>query len=85
MIRVEHTRIRSLTFSDSMPDYPPTGLDDTLAFGKHEGTKLWVVLETDPTYVRWLIEDADLSFQLDDEAWEKYQEELARYEKYEDR
>lgn len=67
-----------------MPDYPPTGLDDELPFGKHEGTKLWVVLESDPSYVRWLIEWADMDFRLDDEAWEKYQDEIARYEKYEE-
>jgi len=67
-----------------MTDYPPTGLDDKLPFGKHEGMKLWVILESDPTYVRWLIEDADMDFHLDDEAWEKYQDEIARYEKYEE-
>lgn len=67
-----------------MPDYPPTGLDDELPFGKHEGEPLWVVLGTDVTYVRWLIEEADMDFQLDDEAWQKYQEELDRYEKYEE-
>jgi len=67
-----------------MSDYPPTGLDDEIPFGKHEGANLWVILESDPTYVRWLIEEADINFQLDDEAWEKYQEEVARYEKYEE-
>jgi len=66
-----------------MPDYPPTGLDDKLPFGKHEGTKLGVILESDPSYVRWLIEKADMDFHLDDEAWEKYQDEIAHYEKYE--
>lgn len=66
-----------------MPDYPPTGLDDELPFGKHEGTPLWQVLETDPTYVRWLIEEADMEFHLDDEAWQKYQDEIGKHEKYE--
>lgn len=68
-----------------MPDYPPIGLDDELPFGMHQGTKLWVVLETDPTYVKWLIEEADMDVQLDDEAWQKYREEIDRYEKYERR
>lgn len=65
-----------------MPNYPPTGLDDELPFGKHEGEKLWIVLETDPTYVQWLIEEADMDFHLDDEAWQKYQDEITKYEKY---
>jgi len=66
-----------------MSDYSPTGLDDKIAFGKYEGTELWVVLESDPSYVQWLIEDADLDFYLDDEAWQKYQDEIAKHEKYE--
>lgn len=65
-----------------MTDYSPTGLDEELRFGKHEGTKLWVVLESDPRYMQWLIEEADMGFYLTDEAWEKYQEEISRYEKY---
>jgi len=67
-----------------MPDYPPTGLDDELPFGKHEGTELWAVLETDLSYVQWLVEEADMDFHLDDEAWGKYQDEIARYKKYEE-
>ena len=66
-----------------MPDYPPTGLDDEIALGKYEDTELWVVLESDPSYVQWLIEDADVDFHLDDEAWQKYQDEIAKHEKYE--
>ncbi|MCS4162745.1 hypothetical protein GGP94_003193 [Salinibacter ruber] len=66
-----------------MLDYSPTSLDEPLPFGKHEGDQLWEILERDPQYIRWLIKEADIDFQLDDEAWQKYQDEISRYEKYE--
>ena len=61
-----------------MPDYPPLTPDDAMPFGKHKGEELWHVIETDVQYVEWLIEEADVDVQLDDEAWEMYQEELSR-------
>lgn len=57
-------------------NYPPIGLDDRLRFGKYgpqngqPGKELWEVLETDPSYVTWLIENADV--ELDNEAYEEY-------------
>ena len=62
-----------------MSEYPPTGLDDEFRFGKYEGEPVWVVLEEDPRYVRWLIEEADLEFRLDDEAWAEYQEIIRKH------
>lgn len=65
-----------------MSKYPPIGLDDRMRFGKHgpkngePGTELWEVLEKDPSYVTWLIEEAGV--QLDDEAFSEYQKRTKR-------
>lgn len=59
-----------------MSKYPPIGLDDRLPFRKHRGKELWEVLETDPDYVTWLIEEADV--QLTNEAFEEYQKRMRK-------
>lgn len=60
-----------------MSKYPPMTPDDEFRFGKHKGLPLWQVIEEDPSYITWLIEDADMAFELDNEAWELYQDEIA--------
>lgn len=57
-----------------MSKYPPIGLDDPLRFGKHKGKELWEVLDTDASYVTWLIENAETT--LDDEAYDTYRRRL---------
>ena len=51
-----------------MSNYPPLTPDDAMPFGKHKGKELWQVIETDVQYARWLIEEADVDVQLNDEA-----------------
>lgn len=52
------------------------GLDDQLRFGKYKGRQLWLVLKTDLQYIKWLIEEASMNFELDNEAYERYEKEL---------
>lgn len=61
--------------------FPPMGLDDTFRFGQYgpksgSPKQLWEVLDTDPEHVRYLIEDADMDFEIDDEAYEVLQRRL---------
>lgn len=51
-------------------------LDTTLWFGKYQGCELWEILEKDPDYVRWLVEEADK--ELDNEAYEAFQKAMDR-------
>jgi len=46
------------------------GLEDTLSFGKHKGTKLRLVIGYDCTYVRWALDTG--VFQLNEEAQRMY-------------
>lgn len=50
-------------------EYPPIGLDDSLRFGKHKGKPLWEVMDDDPGWVRWAMENAGLL--LDNEAFKE--------------
>ena len=52
--------------------FRPLGLDDKMPFGKYKGDELWLVIETDTQYITWLIEEADMDFQLDNDAYEHY-------------
>lgn len=49
--------------------YRALGLDDEMPFGQYKGDQIWLIIETDPSYVRWLIEEADIDFELDNEAY----------------
>lgn len=44
------------------------GLEDTFRFGKHKGHQLEDVIEDDPDYVRWCVENDIVDF--DNEAQE---------------
>jgi hypothetical protein len=39
------------------PDYPILGISDALPFGKHKGESLVDVLESDPGWLRWALEN----------------------------
>lgn len=52
--------------------YPPWNLDKRFPFGKYKGDQLWLVIDTDPGYVDWCIDNID-GFELDNEAYERYQ------------
>ena len=56
-----------------MSDYPPLEPDDRMPFGKHEGDPVWEVIQNDHEYITWLMEEASVDFQLDNEAFEIYQ------------
>jgi len=56
--------------------YKPMGLDDKFRFGKYKGSELWLVIDTDTQYICWLIEDSDMDFYLDNEAYEYYKNHL---------
>lgn len=47
-----------------------------MPFGQYEDTPLWEVIQKDPEYIKWLLEDADVDFHLSDEALEMCQKEL---------
>lgn len=47
-----------------------------MPFGQCEDIPLWKVIQKDPEYIKWLIEDANFDFHLDGEAMEVCQEEL---------
>lgn len=47
--------------------YPPLTPDDTLRFGKHKGKEVWQVIEDDPDWLRWAMENIGL--ELDNEAF----------------
>ena len=49
------------------------GLDDKFRFGLYQGQELWSVLEYDPRYIDWCIENVG-GFLLDNEAWDAYQQ-----------
>lgn len=38
-------------------DYPPLGPDDEMPFGKYRGDPVSHVLEVEPNYLRWLLEN----------------------------
>ena len=62
--------------------YPPWHLDKRFPFGQYgpngnmasdtKGDPLWLVIDTDPGYIDWCIENVD-GFELDNEAYERYQ------------
>ena len=55
-----------------MSDYPPLTPDDRMPFGKYEGEPVWQVIQNDHEYITWLIEEADVDFQLSNRAYEIY-------------
>jgi hypothetical protein len=56
--------------------YPPRSLNWKIPFGQYKGSELWLVIETDPHYVEWLITEAEMKIELDNEAYEALQKEL---------
>ena len=47
--------------------YPVIGVDDELTFGKHKGKLLGEVIEHDPAWIKWAIENI-ATFEVSDEA-----------------
>ena len=52
-------------------------LEDPIRFGKYrqEGLTIEQIIDRDPTYVEWLIDNVD-HFSLDTEAWNYYERQL---------
>lgn len=46
----------------------PMSLDDQFQFGKHEGAFLWAIIESNPGYVDWCLENIT-GFELDNDAY----------------
>jgi uncharacterized protein (DUF3820 family) len=44
-------------------------MDDRLSFGKHNGREVWDLIEREPDYLFWCIENIK-GFELDNEAFE---------------
>lgn len=38
------------------------GLDDIFSFGKHKGDQVEDVIEDDPSYIEWLVEETIVEF-----------------------
>ena len=51
------------------------GLDSRLGFGKHKGVEVWRLIEEDPDYLKWCIENMP-GFSLDNEAFTEYQNKI---------
>lgn len=57
-----------------MSRYKPMSLDDEFKFGKqHKGEPLWQVMQNDLDYVAFLVEDASMDFEMDNEAFAEYE------------
>ena len=54
--------------------YPPWNLDKEFPFGKYKGDALWLVIDTDPSYIDWCIENID-GFELNNEAFQRYRKQ----------
>ena len=62
--------------------YPPMGLLSEFRFGKHKGSTVEEVIETDPSYLRWALDGNVIT--LDNEAFAEYQPAIEEYELSED-
>ena len=51
-------------------------LDDEMTFGKHKGKQVEDLVEDDPSYIRWLVENAGTEF--DNETLEALEKREAR-------
>lgn len=53
-------------------------LEDPIRFGKYkpEGLTIEQIIDNDPTYIEWLIDNVD-HFNLDDEAFDYYEVQLS--------
>lgn len=56
----------------------PANLNTKFDFGKHKGKTVEEVCDDDPSYVEWCIDNVD-DFELDNEAYDYYEDELAAY------
>ena len=50
----------------------PASLNSKFDFGKHKGKNVAEIIENEPTYIKWCIENID-NFELDNEAYEEYE------------
>lgn len=59
-------------------NYPAT-ISDTFDFGKHKGKTVEEVIDEEPTYIEWCIDNVT-GFELSDKTFEYYQRGLEDYE-----
>lgn len=48
-------------------NYHPKGLEDLIQFGKHKGLKVWQIIDKDPNYLCWCMDNIS-GFQLKEES-----------------
>ena len=53
-------------------------LNDELGFGTHSQDSVREVIEEDPTYIEWALDEVK-GFRLDDVAFEKYEEAIDKH------
>jgi hypothetical protein len=58
--------------------YPPMKLSDEFKFGKHKGSTVEMVIDEDPSYLRWAL-DGNIIL-LDNEAYESYEKAIDEYD-----
>jgi len=58
--------------------YPPMKLSDEFRFGKHKGSTVEMVIDEDPSYLKWAI-DSDIVL-LDNEAYDCYEKAIDEYD-----
>lgn len=56
----------------------PANLEDKLDFGKHKGKSIDWILDNEPTYIEWCIENIT-KFELDNETYEDYEVALEEF------
>lgn len=61
----------------------PIGLEDNFDFGKYKGKSVEAVINEDVKYIEWCIDNVD-GFELDNEAYEDYEDKLDYYDNYRD-
>jgi hypothetical protein len=58
--------------------YPPMKLSDEFKFGKHKGSTVEMIIDEDPSYLRWAV-DGNIIL-LDNEAYESYDKAIDEYD-----
>ena len=56
--------------------HKPLSPDDPMPFGKYTGTLIWQIMQDDPDYFEWLLEET--AFELDDEGYEYYKQVMRK-------
>ena len=71
-LRLRALRLASPALKKAERSYPVLGLDDELPFGKYSGKLLRDVIEEDPDWIQWAIENIS-TFEVSDAATSELQ------------